>query len=143
MIKNIIIFVAVAIAFVLVYIFFIKPEPEQGNLVSTGTSTETAQDNNLNQPTRIDTEDFLSVLLSVKSIKLDDSIFSDVAFTTLNDSNVVLTPDGTEGRPNPFAPVGSDFTGTSATPAPTTTTPPKPATTPTQTPQTQGGPIVN
>ena len=48
------------------------------------------------------------VLLNVKNIKLDDSIFSDIAFSNLRDSSITLIPDGTEGRPNPFAPIGSD-----------------------------------
>ena len=29
---------------------------------------------------------------------------------TLHDSSILLIPDGTEGRPNPFAPIGSDIT---------------------------------
>jgi hypothetical protein len=125
LIKNIIIFIIVAIAFILVYVFFIKPAPEQSNLVSTGQNTAIPVDNNSSQIDTAAAQDFLTVLLSVKSIKLDDSIFSEPAFTTLNDSNVVLTPDGTEGRSNPFAPIGFDSTAVSSviptTPKPTTT----------------------
>ena len=50
--------------------------------------------------------DFLPVLLNVKGIRLDDSIFVDPAFSTLRDSSILLVPDGTEGRKNPFAPIG-------------------------------------
>lgn len=133
MIKNILIFVAVAIAFVLVYIFFIKPDGQEANLVSSGQSTGIPLEANPLSGDSISTQDFLTVLLSVKSIKLDDSIFSDTAFTTLNDSNVILTPDGTEGRVNPFAPLGSD--GGQA--------PVKPATIPTTTPSSPNAPTVN
>jgi len=106
-IKNIIIFVVIGVALILVYIFFFKPAPPTANLTSsngapvvqnTATTTQTNQVGG----------DFLSLLLSVKSIKLDDSIFSDPAFATLRDSSIELVPDGTEGRPNPFAPIGSD-----------------------------------
>ncbi len=126
--KNILIFIAAGVALVLIYVFFIKSAPEQDSLVSTSGEPVTPSTNNTNQ-SALDTKDFLTVLLSVKNIKLDASIFSDGAFTTLHDSNVVLTPDGTEGRPNPFAPIGSD----PATPANTTlnnnqTTQPTPAT---------------
>ena len=100
-IKNAIIFVSIAVVLILVYIFFIKQSPEQDNLISVSDS-----------PAIIDTtgstldKDFLPILLNIKDIKLDDSIFSDPAFIVLIDSNVVLVPEGNEGRPNPFASFG-------------------------------------
>jgi hypothetical protein len=107
-IKNIIILVIVAVVLVLVYIFFIKKDPTDTALLSssggiTGTdivlSTEdTSKINN----------DFLALLLSVKSIKLDDTILKNKAFLSLQDSSIVLSQDGNEGRPNPFAPIGSE-----------------------------------
>ena len=54
------------------------------------------------------TKEFLSILLSVKSIKLDDAVFADKAFTNLKDSSILLTSTGDEGRINPFAPIGSE-----------------------------------
>ena len=118
-IKNIIILVVVAIALILVYVFFLKPAPAEPNLTSSGTAVSsttnvTDQNNSANQ-------DFLSLLLSVKSIKLDDSIFSDSTFSTLHDSSILLTPDGTEGRPNPFAPIGNDIVPITTTGTLTTT----------------------
>ena len=108
-IKNIIIFLAIGTIFVLIYIFFIKKTTPTDSLITssssdavgveqTGSTTENA----------LVAEDFLSILLSVKSIKLDSSIFSDNAFQSLRDSSIILTPDGNEGRKNPFAPIGSD-----------------------------------
>lgn len=56
------------------------------------------------------TKDFLALFSSIKNIKLNDAIFSDPAFISLHDSSIILTPDGTEGRPNPFAQFGNDAT---------------------------------
>ena len=137
-IKNIIIFTAIAAIFVLIYIFFIKPSPEESNLVLSpsdmalpdvsGTSID------INSETApLVAKDFLSLLLNVKNIKLDDAILSDPAFVNLKDSSIMLVPDGNEGRPNPFAPFGSDAdttqTTTQTAPAtlvPTDTTTPTP-----------------
>lgn len=100
-IKNIIIFIAIAVALVLVYVFFIKPSSEQDNLISVSNSPTTVDKTGSNLD-----KDFLPILLNIKDIKLDDSIFSDPAFIVLIDSNVVLVPEGNEGRPNPFASFG-------------------------------------
>ncbi len=113
-IKNILIFVAIGAAFVLIYIFFIKPSPDEGALVSSSGDPVVSDDavvDSANTGTTIDpntTQEFLSLLLNVKSIQLDDSIFADPAFISLHDSSIVLLPDGKEGRINPFAPIGSD-----------------------------------
>ena len=67
-------------------------------------------------------QDFLSLLLNVKNIKLDDSIFSDPAFINLHDSSITLTPDAVVGRPNPFAQFGNDaVVATPTTPTISTT----------------------
>ena len=50
---------------------------------------------------------------TVKNIKLNDAIFSDVTFNSLRDSSITLTPDGNEGRPNPFAQFGNENISTS------------------------------
>ena len=124
-IKNIIIFVAVIIAFILIYIFFIKSSPEENNLISISSNSAIPSTTNTSKGSDVlATRDFLAILLSVKSIKLDDGIFSDAAFNALFDSNIVLIPDGTEGRTNPFAPIGSDFTSTLPKSTPTKASPP-------------------
>lgn len=101
MIRNLILFVVIggvlAGGF---YYFFNKNTPEEANITSTvGTlgvlgagSTQPAS-----QP-----------LGSVSGIKLDTSIFTNPSFLSLRDSSKVLIPRGTEGRPNPFAPIGVD-----------------------------------
>ena len=108
-IKNILIFTVIGAALVLVYIFFIKPSDEENvGLVSTLPDQTTSPTDSASINDSLGTKDFLVVLLNVKNIKLDDSIFSDIAFSNLRDSSITLIPDGTEGRPNPFAPIGSD-----------------------------------
>ncbi len=130
--KNIIIIAVVAVALILVYFFFIKKGPDEAALVSSSgsgnVSTTPIQDSAV-------TRDFLSLLLNVKNIKLDDSIFSDIAFTNLHDSSIILVPDGTEGRPNPFAPIGYDVPTAPVT-SPTSPTSPITPTTPSQAPAT-------
>lgn len=116
--RNIAIFVSIAAIFALIYIFFIKPSPDQDSLVSTSNASLPNLDNTETETgapdaTSLVAKDFLTLLLSVKSIKLNDAIFSDVAFNSLRDSSITLTPDGTEGRVNPFAKLGSDAVSTS------------------------------
>lgn len=110
-IKNIIIFLAIGAVLVLGYIFFIKsPSDDTAALVSS-TSSKVAGDATSLVPIGEGTsvaQDFLSLLLNVTGIKLNNAIFSDNAFLSLRDSSITLIPDGNEGRPNPFAPIGVD-----------------------------------
>jgi hypothetical protein len=112
-IKNIIIFVIVAAVFILIYIFFIKPSPDQASLISSSSTSlpdvnGSGANTNIPNGNSLVSQDFLTLLLNVKNIKLNDAILSDPAFNSLRDSSIVLTPDGTEGRLNPFAQFGSD-----------------------------------
>ena len=74
----------------------------------SSSSVSPASATNIPDANSLIAKDFLNLLLNVKNIKLDDSIFADNAFNSLRDSSIVLTPDGNEGRPNPFAPLGSE-----------------------------------
>lgn len=117
-IKNIILFVVILL--VLLTVFFVlikKPKGEEANLVSTtsapvvaGTQTPTQTTQNAidNSKNLEIAKDFLTLLLSVKSLTLEDSIFNDIGFTSLKDNTREIYHDNSEGRPNPFAPVGSD-----------------------------------
>lgn len=147
-IRNIIIFVVIGAVIVLVYIFFIKPAlSSQPDLVSATDTTTSSTSGSGTDVTSSDgsavAQDFLTLLLSVKNIKLNVSIFSDPAFASLHDSSVTLTPDATIGRPDPFAQFGVGDTVT-AVPAATTTAPAAntpttpPITTPTNTPTSTG-----
>ena len=115
-IKNIILFTVIAAALILVYIFFIKKDPEEADLSSVlvPVSDTSGNVNDTIDQNSIIARDFLAVLLSVKSVKLNESIFSDNAFINLHDSTIILSPPGPEdkGRPNPFAPLGRDVIST-------------------------------
>ncbi len=112
--KNILIFTGIAAVFVLIYIFYIKESSPQENLVSSPSLGLPASTNSSEfgagalSETPVVAKDFLALLLNVKNIKLDDSIFSDPSFNNLHDSSITLIPDGNEGRPNPFAQFGND-----------------------------------
>ncbi len=142
-IKTILILAVVALILLLAYFLFLKPSPEQAPLTSqtTGNPVTATSTNTQN----VAGTDFLTLLLNIKNIKLDTSLLSDPAFVNLNDSSIELISDGTEGRPNPFAPLGVDLT---ATPVNSSTTTPvtvpsvtspattNPVTAPTKTPST-------
>ncbi|MFA6257814.1 MAG: hypothetical protein WC671_02255 [Candidatus Paceibacterota bacterium] len=134
-IKNIIIFIVIALVFFLIYLFFIKSSPEQDNLVSERANStlpnmdgSSLGDINTSNTNSLISKDFLVTFSNIKDLKLNDTIFSDPAFISLHDSSIVLIPDGTEGRPNPFAQFGNDIVlpvsenssnSTSVIPAPT------------------------
>ena len=111
-IKNIIIFTVIAVILILIYIFFIKPAPVEQNLVSSPVPNTVLPNTNTIDQNSLIAKDFLSVLLGVKNIKLNDTIFSDGSFINLRDSSILLASPGPgdEGRSNPFAPIGSDVT---------------------------------
>lgn len=108
-IRNIIIFLGLAAIFISIYVFFIRGSAkDEANLVSSSPvvqGTAGASSAGVQNPIA---ENFLSLLLNIKNIHLDDSIFSDPAFLSLRDSSMVLVPDGNAGRINPFAQIGSD-----------------------------------
>lgn len=109
-IKNIIIFIAIAVVFVFIYVYFIKKDPADTNTL-VSSSGLVSSDGDVALSTEENSKvagEFLTLLLNVKNIKLDDAIFSDNAFISLHDSSIILIPDGNEGRINPFAPLGVD-----------------------------------
>ena len=118
-IRNILIFVAIAAALVLVYIFFVKPSLDSQNQAGLVSSTSTNSSGVATTTTTTGTDssvtgDFLSLLLNINTIKLDDGIFDDPAFNSLHDSTITLIPDVTQGRTNPFAQFGSDSVSTTS-----------------------------
>jgi len=52
--------------------------------------------------------EILALLVDLKSIKLDGSIFDQKSFKTLEDFSLPIDPEP-KGRVNPFAPIGVDF----------------------------------
>ncbi len=54
-------------------------------------------------------KEFLSLLLSIRGIKLDGSVFQNRGFTSLSDTSIILASPDNIGRRNPFAPIGNDI----------------------------------
>ncbi len=110
--KNIIIYVIIAAAVFSAYFFFLRPGPAEENLVSSpggsllDVNSAVVPGVGAGEPAVA--KNFLSLFLSVKNIKLDGALFIDPVFKSLKDSSITLVPDSTEGRPNPFARLGSD-----------------------------------
>jgi hypothetical protein len=101
-IKNIFSLVLIAGLLVLAYIFFVQKNENGPALVSLfgNSSSPNESDQNL-----ANTKNFISLLLNIKDIRLEDSVFSGQVFSSLKDSSIILTSDGNEGRSNPFAPI--------------------------------------
>jgi hypothetical protein len=106
-IKNIIIFLVIIVVLILGYIYLFRGE-EDPNLIVTSTAEGTVTTLPDGTIVPLPGADFLTLLLSLKTIRLENSIFSDPAFISLQDSSIVLVQDVTEGRPNPFAPIGTE-----------------------------------
>ncbi len=120
-IKNGAIFLIVGAVIIGVYIFFFKGPADEAVLIAE-PGTTVMPDGSINPGvTQADqaTQEFLPILLNIKNIHLNDAIFTNQAFLSLRDSSILLIQDGNEGRPNPFAPIGSENV---ATPNTSTTT---------------------
>lgn len=76
------------------YTYFIS-QPEEQTLSAQNTSDAPVVD-----------QDLISLLLTLRSIKLDEKIFSDTAFRSLEDFSKELIAEPV-GRNNPFAPLGA------------------------------------
>lgn len=131
--KNIIILVGVAVVLILIYVFFIKKSPTADTSLTSTTGATLPSNTGVTSGVPNTDTSFVSVLLSVKNLHLDTSIFTDPAFLSLEDGSITLVQDGTQGRPNPFAPIGSETVApsSSATTLPTPTPAVKSASVPT------------
>ena len=90
--KNIIIFVAILAGLYFAYTFFFKDNSAPVSTISpAGAGGDVGSS-------------ILPVLLQLKTIKLDQSVFSDPVFKSLQNFGRELPREDT-GRPNPFAPV--------------------------------------
>ena len=108
--KGIVILLGVGAVAIGYKLFFSSPSAPKENLTSSAPVTNTTA------PTITDTavgRELLSTLLNLRTIKLNDQIFTNPSFTSLRDFTITLSGNTPEGRPNPFAPIGTD-----AAPAP-------------------------
>jgi hypothetical protein len=110
---KLIIVIAVIIALVVIGATFVT-QPEGGTSglqsVTTGNNasplTQTAVTDADVANTQEINREFVSMLLNLRSITLNDDIFSEPAFQALTDNTIRLNQPGNEGRSNPFAPIG-------------------------------------
>ncbi|HEY4477961.1 MAG TPA: hypothetical protein VJB09_01660 [Candidatus Paceibacterota bacterium] len=114
-IKGLIIFVLIVAVLAVGYSMFVKKPKNEANLVSETTSpTPSAEEQASSEESAKLGQDFLNLLFSLKSLNLDGALFESSTFSSLKDSSIILVPDGTEGRPNPFAPIGAENSSSSA-----------------------------
>ncbi|MCC6520427.1 hypothetical protein IT403_00375 [Candidatus Nomurabacteria bacterium] len=95
------------------YFFVVQKQGATGTSSLLSTSNGVTQTVNPAATTDIsaisDTgQEFLSSLLSLRKMSLNDGVFTDPAFKSLQDFTRPLVPLGNEGRVNPFSPIGSD-----------------------------------
>lgn len=115
--KKVKIFAIVIIAFaILIWIFSSMggssaPQPAGTNGLSTSLGSNSSA---MGTPTSGGGE-FASLLSSINSISIDDSVFSNPAFKALRDHPINVGTD-IIGRSNPFAPVGTDGADLSSAP---------------------------
>ncbi len=90
------------------FLFPKKSATPSGTTLGSTTGAASIAGNSKNQSSQIGRE-FLTTLLNLKSISLDESIFASAGFTSLQDFTNPVSQTDPQGRLNPFAPIGLDF----------------------------------
>jgi hypothetical protein len=93
--------ILVVLIAVAVWIGFSSSSSSGGSLLTTESADNSIQD-----------RDLVSTLLALRSVKLDASLFTDTAFSSLKDFSVEIVSEPV-GRPNPFAPLSNATADTS------------------------------
>ncbi len=122
-IRNIIIFVVILGGIVYAWNSFSKNDTPTDQLltVESGNSNVLAGETVPGSAEDVG-QGFLDTLLSLRTIKLDRSLLDRDSFKELRDFTKELIPQNNQGRPNPFAPIGTDIeVSPSASPTPETT----------------------
>lgn len=107
-VKNSIVIIGAVILIWAGYVTFFKKDATANSNTSLITEAALAGDSPQAQSGR----EILTLLLNLKSLKLDASIFSDPSFQSLADFGQSI-PVRPHGRGNPFAPIGTANTKTS------------------------------
>jgi len=106
-IKTILIIIVVIAIAAVIYNVFLKSGAQPTGTLSSSAVPVVAPISGSATNTLVGQE-LLSTLLNLKTIKLNDQIFQNPAFTSLRDFTITLNGNVTEGRVNPFAPIGND-----------------------------------
>ncbi|MBI3573848.1 hypothetical protein HY090_02255 [Candidatus Kaiserbacteria bacterium] len=99
--KTVILVIVLVIIAFFAYSYFFTGAP-QAVLSSQAVSANTAID-----------QDLINLLLTLRAIRLDDSLFTNANFQSLQDFSKDLVPEPV-GRANPFAPLGSVSAGSAS-----------------------------
>lgn len=127
--RNLLIFLGIAVLLGVVYFVFFKGGNGTSQTTSTLSSTaRTTASTPLNASNTNTTGTTLLALLGrVSGLTLNDDIFANPSFQTLQDISITLPAVEVRGRRNPFAPASIQNTTTSTTTTvtatPTTSTP--------------------
>ena len=111
--RNIIILVVVVVIVAVVYFMFFKKD---NTTTTSGLSTVSGTNigfggtpqSQASNEVAITSQQFLSQLSNIDSIKIDDKIVTNPVFLVLQDLSNPIVPDTNPGRVNPFAPLGAD-----------------------------------
>jgi len=96
----ILIIAIIAILFFVYTKFFSSNSTDTANLASDKTTASSSQ------TTTPEEQQFLALLLKIQHITIDQKIFTDPVFLSLQDDGLPIL-DQPQGRTNPFAPIGS------------------------------------
>ena len=77
------------------------------NILFGGEENNLLMSESVNAVGKTEDDELISLLINLRSINLDESIFSDPVFRSLEDFGQKLAPESV-GRNNPFAPIGVD-----------------------------------
>ncbi len=130
LIKKIIIGVVILVVGIVVYNFIFKKESAPAVGLTSSNPAPTSAESPLPEGDSVVGAQFLSILLNLKNIKLDDSLFASPTFSGLQDFTINLVQEGNQGRNNPFAPLGVDPSLPNPAVPPTSGTNTPPATVP-------------
>lgn len=122
--RNVLIFVGIAVALGVVYFIFFQGgnnTPQSTSTLSSSARTSTTTPLNASASTTAGST-LLTLLGRVSNLTLNDDIFSNPSFQTLQDISITIPAVEVRGRRNPFAPAGSQGV-LSATPADTSSQP--------------------
>ncbi len=86
-------FIVAIFVFAVVYYAFFASKGDSNSLLSSSASANPSAQS----------QQLLVVLANLRTIRLNDAVFRDPVFLSLNDFGVVITPQNV-GRRNPFAP---------------------------------------
>ena len=98
--KNILIAVIIAVVVFFLYTRFFRSSEGDINSLLVASQGGTVQEIAIGK-------EFLAILLELRSLSLDDSLFEDRSFLILQDFSQEVSPQPS-GRPNPFLNIGDD-----------------------------------